>query len=564
MLKTLSVWNFALIEKAVVEFDEGLNILTGETGAGKSILIEALGTVLGRRASINQIRTGCEQLRVEAVFLLTPEDKARAVLSELDIDVDDDTLIISRRVTRASKSVIIVNGSHITLASLKKLGDSLVDIHGQNENLALLHDDAIYNLVDGSSSARSALDDYRKLYHTWLSQKKQLEDKKLTALQNEQRLDLLRWQEKEIAEVGLERGEDRQLEADIRRLTNVERIAQHIEETCELLSGGDQFDVLTALARIQKNLEDISRFDTSLDNASKMIDEAFILLQEVFGEICSYADKLEFAPERLDELQERSDIVNRMKKKYGPGLDDVLAYLEKVRAEIVSIENFEEDSAAAEQRIAKLETQARKRAATLTKARQKNAEAISNAVERELKQLFIEKTRFVLSVEPTENLTARGVDELDMLFSANTGISPKPLSKIISGGELSRVALAIKASGVVRDESPASMIFDEIDTGLGGVTAGAVAECIAKVSRSRQVLCITHLPQIACMADVHISIEKTSDGVRTLTTVIQLVGDERIREIARMASGDDESPQSIENAKTMLKSASRKKLAFRK
>ncbi|MBQ9479026.1 MAG: DNA repair protein RecN [Selenomonadaceae bacterium] len=558
MLKTLTVWNFALIEHAQVEFGEGLKILTGETGAGKSILIEALGTVLGRRASVNSIRTGCEQLRVEAVFLLTPNDKARAVLNYLDIETDDNTLIISRKVSRTAKNSIIANGAHITLASLKKIGDALVDIHGQNDNLALLRDDAIYHLVDNSNAARAALDDYQKLYHTWLSQIKMLEDKKIAAQQNEQRLDMLRWQQKEITDAELEPDEDRKLENDIRRLSNVERIAQHIEETCELLSGGDEFDVLTAIARVQKNLEDIARFDNSLDNASKMLDESFILLQEVFSEICSYAEQLEFSPERLEQLQARLEVVNRMKRKYGPGLDDVFARLSTIRAEIDAVENFEEDALAIEQRIGKLEIQTRKRAAALTKIRQKNAGTISSAIERELKQLFIERTRFILKVAPTERLTERGSDDLDMLFSANTGIDPKPLSKIISGGELSRVALALKASGVVRDESPASMIFDEIDTGLGGVTAGAVAECIAKVSRSRQVLCITHLPQIACMADVHISIEKTSDGERTLTTVIQLFGDERVREIARMASGN-ELPQSIENAKAMLESASSRK-----
>ena len=558
MLKTLNVWNFALIEHVEIEFGEGLNILTGETGAGKSILIEALGIVLGRRASVNSIRTGCEQLRVEAVFLLTPTDKARSILVDLDIDIDDGTLIVSRKVSRNAKNSIVVNGAHITLASLKKLGDVLVDIHGQNDNLALLHDDAVFNLVDSSDDAQYALDDYRKIYNTWLSQKKSLEDKKLAAKQNEQRLDMLRWQEKEIADAALEPEEDKSLEADIRRLSNVERIAQHIEETCELLSGGDEFDVLTAIARVQKNLEDISRFDNSLDNASKMLDESFILLQEVFSEICSYAERLEFSPERLEQLQARLDVINRMKKKYGPGLDDVLDYLSRIRAEILSIENFDADYAAAEQKIAKLETQTRKRAEVLTKARQQNAESVSMTVEHELKRLFIERTRFLLTVEPTEHLTSRGIDTLDILFSANDGVNPKPLSKIISGGELSRVALAIKASGAVRDESPASMIFDEIDTGLGGVTAGAVAECILKVSRSKQVLCITHLPQIACMADVHISIEKVSDGSQTVTTVIPLAGDERVREIARMASGN-ELPQSLENAKAMLESASIKK-----
>ena len=490
MLKNLSVWNFALIEHVRVDFAEGLNILTGETGAGKSILIEALGSVLGRRTSINAIRTGCEQLRVEAVFLLTPTDKARAVLSELNIAPADDTLTISRKISRASKSTVTVNGKRITLAALKMLGNALVDVHGQNDNLALLRDDALYNLVDGSNDVRAALDDYRSAYRQWSAQKKLLADKKIAARDNAQRLDMLRWQEKEISEAALEPDEDRRLENDIRRLANVERIAQHVEEARLLLSDGDEFDVLTALARVQKNLDDVSRYDNSLDDASKMIDEASILLNEAFGAICSYADRLEFAPDRLDQLQARLEVVNRMKKKYGPGLDDVLERLSKIRAEIASIENFDADCSTLEKSIAELDNQSRERAARLSEARRENAVAISTAVENELRQLFIEKVSFELTVEATGRLSERGADSLDIMFSANAGVKPKSLSKIISGGELSRVALALKASGAGRDESPASMIFDEIDTGLGGVTAGAVAECIAKVARSRQVLCI--------------------------------------------------------------------------
>ena len=561
MLKTLSVWNFALIEHVRVDFAEGLNILTGETGAGKSILIEALGIVLGRRASITAIRTGCEQLRVEAVFLLTPTDKARAILAELNIAPIDNAVTVCRKISRASKSAVTVNGARITLAALKKLGNALVDVHGQNDNLALLRDDAIYNLVDASANAQAALERYRNVYRDWQSKKKALETMKLAAQQNDQRLDMLRWQEREISEAELKPDEDRQLETDIRRLANVEKIAQHIEEARQLLSG-EEFDVMSALARAQKHLDDVSRVDPALEDTSKMMSDASILLQEVFDAICSYADRLEFAPERLDQLQERLDVVNRMKKKYGPGLEDVTARLSKIRAELDAIENFDADCSSLEKSIAELESQSKRSAAILSEARRSNAAAISTAVENELEQLFTEKVKFEVTVEATGRLTERGADAIDMMFSANAGVKPKPLSKIISGGELSRVALALKASGAGRDESPSSMIFDEIDTGIGGVTAGAVAECISKVSRSRQVLCITHLPQIACMADVHVSIEKNSDGARTLTTVKRLDEESRVREIARMASGD-ESPQSIENARAMLSGAASKKFLMK-
>ena len=408
MLKTLSVWNFALIEHATVDFDDGLNILTGETGAGKSILIEALGAVLGRRTSTDAIRIGCEQLRVEAVFLLTADDKARKLLADLDIDLDDDFLIINRKISRASKSTVTVNGNRITLASLKKLGNALVDVHGQNDNLALLRDDALYNLVDGSNDVRAELDNYRSFYRQWSAQKKSLEQKKSAARDNDQRLDMLRWQEKEIADAALEPDEDRLLESDIRRLANVERIAQHVEDSRLLLSDGENFDVLTALARVRKNLDDVSRYDNSLDDAAKMLDDAAILLQEVSGEISSYADRLELAPERLDQLQERLDVVNRMKKKYGPGLEDVTARLSKIRAELDAIENFDADCSALEKSIATLEIRSRECAARLSNARNKNAAVVSSAVEKELRQLFTEKVKFELTVASTERLSATG------------------------------------------------------------------------------------------------------------------------------------------------------------
>ena len=560
MLKTLSVRNFALIENVDVEFDEGLNILTGETGAGKSILIDALSVILGGRASTQYIRNGCEDLKVEAVFLVEPTDKIKSILDELDIEFENEEVIITRKIARNGKNSIIVNGSHITLNSLKRIGNALIDVHGQNENLALLKEGAPRVLVDNSSEEiATILADYQKLYKLWLAQKKALEDKKKSDTENEQRLDMLRWQENEISEAKLVSGEEEELESEFKRLSNSEKIVENIEDSCNLLDNDDEFNIFTALARIGKNLDDIQRYDHSFDNARKMIEEAEITLHEVYSEIHSYGEQFEFSPGRLDELQDRLELINRLKRKYGSTIEEILERHKKIKQELSSIENFDEDVEAIQQRILKIESQARKRAETLTMARNKSAKKLSAEIETELRQLGMQKAKFVIAVNHLEELSLNGSDEVDMLFSANAGEDMQPLSKVASGGELSRLALAIKAIDAGRDDSAATMVFDEIDTGLGGLTANAVAECIAKVAKYKQVLCITHLAQIACMADVHIFIDKQTTDERTSTAVYRLTDFDRVKEIARMASGIDATPASIENAKAMINRAARKK-----
>ena len=560
MLKTLSVWNFALIENVNVEFDEGLNILTGETGAGKSILIDALGVVLGSRASTQYIRNGCEDLKVEAVFLIEATDKVRNILSELEIENEDEELIITRKISRSGKNSIIVNGSHVTLTSLKKIGNALIDIHGQNENLALLKEGTPYHLIDDSSDEiAAALTDYQKLYKFWLAQKKALEDKKKSAAENEQKLDMLRWQENEISEAKLNVGEEENLESEFRRLSNAEKIVENVEEACNLLDNDDEFNILTALSRISKNLDDVQRYDHALDDARKMVEEASINLHEVYSEIRSYGEQFEFSPGRLDEIQDRLELIHRLKKKYGSTVEEILERHEKIKQELSSIENFDEDVEAIKQKILKFEAQTRKRAENLTKARKKSAKNLSASIERELRQLGMKKAQFIIAVNSVEELSLNGSDEVDMMFSANAGEEVQSLSKVASGGELSRLALAIKTIDAGRDDAASTMVFDEIDTGLGGLTANAVAECIAKVAKYKQVLCITHLAQIACMADVHISIDKQVTDERTTTAVYRLTDFDRLKEIARMASGVDATPASIENAKEMINSAAKKK-----
>ncbi len=559
MLKSLNISNFALIDKTEAEFGEGLNILTGETGAGKSILTDALGAVLGNRIGAGHIRSGAEELKIEAVFSAEKNSPVRSVMKEFEIDEDDENLIITRKINRSGKTSITANGSHITLATLKKIGAALVDIHGQNENLALLRTESVYRLIDGAEEKIPEVrEDYKRLYRLWNIQIRTLEEKKKSKEENAQKLDMLRWQEQEISAADLKPGEDEEIDGEIRKLSHAEKISEHIEESCLLLGGGSEFDVLTALAKVEKNLDDVSRFDDKLNSARKLLEDAAISLREVFDEVRDYSETVEFSPEKLDALHARADVIFRLKQKYGSSVDEILERLEKIRSEIAEVENYETDLETTKQVILKLEGQAKKRAEHLLQLRQKSAEKLSMAIEREIRKLGMEKATFKIEVTPSPELTANGKDSADMIFSANLGEEPKSLAKVASGGELSRVALAIKTISAGREDSAETMVFDEIDTGLGGMTAKVVAECIAKVSRNKQVLCITHLAQIACMADKHLHVSKNDSDGRTVTQVKKIVGTERTREISRMASGE-ESQSALKNARDMISSAKRAK-----
>lgn len=568
MLKSLTVWNFALLEHVQVEFEPGLNILTGETGAGKSILIDSLGAVLGARMSADMVRSGCDWLRVEAVFSLEDESLGlHELLTQQAIDDSDKELIITRQLTRAGRSTALVNGCHVTLAVLRQIGAYLVDIHGQNENLALLKEENQFHLLDGyDPDVSEALAAYECVYREWREKKKAYAEKQQASREYAQRLDMLHWQDKEISEANLKPGEDEQLEADIRKLSHAEKIVGSVEESYQLLEGGggNGLGVLPALSQVKKDLEEIGRFDDALANAQKMVEEAYISLQEASYELRDYGESVEFSPERLDQLQSRMDVIYRLCKKYGATLEDVLAHQAKVEQELTEIENYDEDIAALEKEIAALEEKLGQKADALTKLRTAAAQDLSAAIEEQLFALGMPKARFHIRVEQAEDYGANGRDDVAMFFSANPGEAEKPLQKVASGGELSRIALAIKTVASSRDSSVPSMVFDEIDTGIGGRTAQMVAERIALVAQYKQVLCITHLPQIACMADAHLYISKRTVEGTTATQIRPLSERERISEIARMASGADMTTASLDNAREMVSHAKMKKDAFRR
>lgn len=568
MLKTLTVWNFALLEHVQVEFGSGLNILTGETGAGKSILIDSLGAILGHRISADSIRTGCDWLRVEAVFSLDDESLGlHELLNQQAIDDSEGLLIITRQVTRGGRNMVLVNGCHVTLAVLKQIGSFLVDIHGQNENLSLLKEESQFQLLNSyDPDLLEAIAAYRLVYDKWREKQKDYTEKEQASREYAQRLDMLRWQDKEISEAKLQENEDEVLESEIRKLSHAEKIAGFVEDSYNLLDNGNKggVGVLVALSQVKKNLEDMTTYDDSLANALKIVEEAYISLQEAAYEVRDYGESMEFSPEKLDKLQQRMDVIYRLRKKYGATIADVLAHQQKVQQELAAIENYDDDMAAMAKEIEALKGRLKIKAAELTRLRKRAALELSRSICEQLQALGMPKAVFRIDVTPADKYLPTGNDNVAMFFSANPGEQEKLLQKVASGGELSRIALAIKTVAASRDSSVPSMVFDEIDTGIGGRTAQMVAERIALVAAYKQVLCITHLPQIACMADIHLYIAKESAGENTITKIRPLTERERISEIARMASGADITTASLDNAKEMVSHARIKKQNFSK
>ena len=561
MLKTLAVWNFALLAEARINFGAGLNILTGETGAGKSILIDALGAILGGRLSAGFIRTGEDSLRLEAVF--TPEkDNAalRELLTEQAIDMEGDELILVRQMTKSGRGKILANGCHITLTVLKEIGALLADMHGQNENLALLKEAYQYSLTDNfDPKVTECLTEYQTAYRVWQKATQELSALETNSREFAQRMDMLKWQAQEIAEANLQANEDKELEESVRRLSHAEKISRSVEEAYNLLENGSRPGVLSALADVKKYLSDISRYDNSLANAGKMVDEATINLQEAAYELRDYGEAMDFSPEKLAKMQSRLDVIYKLCRKYGETAADVLTHYEKITAELNRMENYDEDILRLKKEVsAALETM-QKKGLALTEARQKSAAELAAVLTDELQDLGMAQAVLKIEVTPWEKFTLRGADNLRVNFSANAGEALKPLVEVASGGELSRLALAVKAVTAAKSFAPATMVFDEIDTGIGGRTAQKVAERIAKIAGYRQVLCITHLPQIAAMADIHLYIAKESAAGSTKTIVRELTPDERQTEIARMASGVDASAAALANAQEMILTAKRKK-----
>ena len=566
MLQVLKVFNFALIEQAEIEFSKGFNVLTGETGAGKSIVIDALSVVLGGRSSVDMIRSGSDQFRVEAVFDLQQHSQVMDLLVEQAIPVEEDGLMfISRAVSRQGKNTVLINGTHAPLSLLRSLGDQLLDMHGQHENQALLRPESYIDLLDGVDSQLAALlAAYRNSYELWRQTKEKIASVDKDDRQRVQRIDMLKWQAEEIDAAKLGKTEEEELPRQIALLTNAEKISTSVGNAWSILSDGGRQgkNVTDLLQECRRNLENAARFDDALFIYVQQLSDLVVQLEDVTPGLRDYLDRIEFDPGKLSRLQERMDLIYRLKQKYGSTVAEVISYGRNARQELENLERHDEILTGLRKQLSLQTMELEEQADSLSERRIQVAESMSQAIEAHLKDLGMPGGRFSILITSNDSYSPSGKDQVRFEFSANPGEELRLLAKVASGGELSRVALAIKTV-CARNDGAQVMVFDEIDAGVGGHTARRVAEKIGQVALNKQVLCITHLPQIASMADSHIHIEKKLIDNRTQTFVRRLPAEDRLEELARMIGGEPITKAGLENAAEMIRSATEQKNALK-
>lgn len=553
MLQALHVHNFALLEDAKADFTAGFNVFTGETGAGKSILIDAFGVVLGGRASADYVRSGTDGLWVQAVFDISGQQVIKNILVEQGIEAEDD-LFLKRQVNSAGKSKAFVNGVQVPLSFLRQLGSRLVDIHGQHENQALLKADAPRLLTDafGGKALTDAKEVYAENYQEYVSVKKKLDALLSDNEQQDLLLDRYSWEINEITAAKLIPGEEEGLEEEAKLLRNSEKIITSVNRAHGYLDS--EKGILSKLAQAKDELRYAARYDDRLRQFVEALDSSWITLDDCRSELSDYLSSSDFNEEHAAVVQERLDTIYRLQKKYGGTTEDVLEYLASTIAKQQELQNIADAIAAAEKQLKVITNKLSKSAAVLTKERQRSAKALAELITKHIRDLAMANGVFAINIDDLGKFTAEGRDELRFMFSANMGEPVNDLEKVASGGELSRIALAIKTVLMNQGDVP-TMVFDEIDTGVGGVTAQRMAEKIAAIATVGQVLCITHLPQIAAFADNHIHIEKRSADGRTATILTTLVQEARVEEIVRMTAGDNRSFAAHENARELITSA---------
>ena len=549
MLKNLHVKNLALIEDADIDFSDGLNILTGETGAGKSLLMGSVLMALGSRFDTSMIRKGADNASVELVFDSLPEP-ALAVLRDLDISPEDDGSVIVKRTCNSQKSSCRINGSNVAVREMKRLSQVLINVHGQRDYETLLHRSELLDILDLYSGGDTGklLGDVSEKYHVMCELKDKLDEELNDTGSAEKEASLARFELDEIEEAGLKEGEDEELENTYRRMSNFRKIAEGVSRAHELI-GGDDENAGSLTSQALRELSAVSEYDDSLSGFEEELRSAESILSDLQMELGSYLSQMEFDDERFALTEERLDLINKLKSKYGKTIPDVLAYAES-RKEIIA--KFEDYDAYIEGLKADLKVAEDKyfdAADKLHKIRKKNAPLLEKQLTERLKELNFETVDLEIKLEKTEP-SAKGNDSADFLISVNPGEDRKPIADVASGGELSRMMLAVKTVMAGR-ESTGTLIFDEIDSGISGITAWKVAGALARVSEHHQVICITHLPQIAAMADHHFMIVKSSDDSSTTTDVISAEGDASIAEIARLLGTDSVSESSLENAREL-------------
>ena len=547
MLSLLHIENIAVIERSDISFDSGFNVLTGETGAGKSIVIDAISAILGERAYRDMIRTGAQKASVRAVFTDVLE---YPWFRENGVEYDPET-IIQREIYLDGKNVCRVNGTLVTVSILRKLGMLLIDIHGQHDSASLFDEANHLKFLDDFAENEALRHDYAEKYSAVSALRNEVDRMTMDESEKLRRMETLRYQIAEIEKAELTAGEDEILEERRKVLQNAEKLADGINAACECLYGGDDSDGAAALlSQAEREISRLSRYTDAFDGIREKLTDLMYQVQDAADEVRSARDDLSYSDGELDQIEERLDVIHKLRRKYGATCEDILAYLEKAKRELDDIEFADDHLERLKGKLLKAEKAAWDSAYVLRDNRAEGAQRLSERILTELAQLDMPKVQF--SCEFTElELTPNGADAVAFYMSANAGEALKPMSKVASGGELARIMLAMK-NVLAEQDQVSTLIFDEVDTGVSGRAAQKVAEKLRSVARNKQVLCVTHLPQIAAMGDTHMLIAKSERDGRTYTTVTPLDHDGRVREVARIIGGANITEITLKSAEQML------------
>ena len=561
MLSLLHIENIALIQSADIRFEPGFNVLTGETGAGKSIVIDSIGAVLGERTSRELIRTGAKSALVTAVFTQVPP---LPWLEENGFPTGEEELLLQRELQGDGRNVCRIDGKLVTVAQLRELGRQLLNIHGQHDGQQLLDPASHLGYLDQFGGCQPLLESYQEAYRKWHDIRREMDKLQMDEAERSRRVDTLNYQIQELERAQLKAGEDEELSARRTLLRSAGRLMEAVQSAEFALSGDEDRDgACSLIAQAEGEVQGVSSISPELSELSEKLTALRCAADDAADTLRDLSRSFDFSPGGLDQVEERLDLLYRLRKKYGPTVEDMLSYLDRCRKELDQIQYADDTLARLEKDLKKAQKEAARRGEVLSQARREAAGALQARVQEELRQLDMPKVRFQTEFTPKggeAGMDETGLDEVQFLMSANLGEALKPIQKVASGGELARIMLALK-NVLAEGDQIGTLVFDEVDTGVSGRAAQKVAEKMAQVARGKQVLCVTHLPQIAAMADTHFSVQKGEREGRTYTRLERLDRSQRREELARLIGGVSITPSLLESAEELLRQAEQQKQA---
>lgn len=557
MLNNLSIKNVAVIDSLDVDFHRGVSVLTGETGAGKSIIIDSINMILGDRANKELVRYGTEKAVVQATFD-APESVCK-ILEDNDIDIDENQVIITRQLTKEGKSVARINGMVVTLNILRDISDELINIHGQHDNQSLLTPAKHIDFLDAYADNEQYINEYKEVFQRKRDIQKKLRELEMDEQEKAQKIDLLEYQVGEIKKANLEKGEEEELKEQREIYVNAEQITNSVNEAyANIYSDDDVQSAYDGISIAVDSLSKISGLNPQLKNMYDSLNTIMYSLEDTAHEIKEFGDTVEFDEQTLNDIEERLDLISKLKRKYGGSVDAVLDYLKKAESDLSDIRLSDEKTEELNRQLEDINEELKQKGEKLSKNRKKYADVLEKNIEQSLHELNMEKTRFKVETQNDGEFYENGMDKVEFLISTNPGEPLKPLVKIASGGELSRVMLAIK-SILADSDGVDTLIFDEIDTGVSGRAALSIARKLSEIGKNKQVICITHLPQLTAAADNHYLIQKDIDGEMASTSLIELDENGRETELARIIDGGEVTDLALSHARQMLINAAKDK-----